>query len=284
MSALDKLERKLKGRCIPHITRIFVICSILGDLLYMQNTASVGYFAFSPHLIMQGQVWRLITWIFMPSGNTSSFWGLLFIFCLWMLGESLENSLGSFKMNFFFFGSIIFFDIVGMLFFGITCLAPINGSIIEIWLTMSYSLFSLYLMLGLFMPDAEVRLYFVLPIKMKWLVIVYFVDFAYKIYACFKLGLVYGIMMGTVIILTLIFLLVFVALCKRKVSHSQRKRQRQYQANFSQPRPGSGIARNKCCICGRTEITNPELTFRYCSKCTGGKQYCNDHLFTHTHS
>lgn len=40
---------------------------------------------------------------------------------------------------------------------------------------------------------------------------------------------------------------------------------------------------HKCEICGRTEVTNPELEFRYCSKCKGNHEYCSDHLFTHKH-
>ena len=63
----------------------------------------------------------------------------------------------------------------------------------------------------------------------------------------------------------------------------QKKRQKEFRAQFSQPRPGSGIARHKCAICGRTELTNPELQFRYCSKCVGNREYCQDHLFTHQH-
>ena len=70
---------------------------------------------------------------------------------------------------------------------------------------------------------------------------------------------------------------------KTRLSGKQKKRQKEFRAQFSQPRPGSGIARHKCAICGRTELTNPELQFRYCSKCVGNREYCQDHLFTHQH-
>ena len=52
----------------------------------------------------------------------------------------------------------------------------------------------------------------------------------------------------------------------------------------SAPKSGAGSARHKCAICGRTENDDPNLSFRYCSKCTGNKEYCQDHLFTHTHN
>ena len=70
-------------------------------------------------------------------------------------------------MNMYFLGGVLLSDIGGML------IGVLSGFHISIYLTSYYLLFSLYLMLGIFMPEAEMRLYFVLPIKMKWLVIVY---------------------------------------------------------------------------------------------------------------
>jgi hypothetical protein len=85
------------------------------------------------------------------------------------------------------------------------------------------------------------------------------------------------------IIFALVNLFLFVYFCKNRVSHRQKKRQKQFRSQFSQPRPGSGIAKHKCAICGRTEQDDPTLTFRYCSKCEGNYEYCQEHLFTHTH-
>lgn len=131
------------------------------------------------------------------------------------------------------------------------------------------------------------RLYFVLPIKMKWMVLVYFVMFAYDVYTYMSFGWQIGLAYGSEIVLALINLLVFIYGCKHRLSFRQnmhqKRRKAQFKAQFSKPRPGSGISRHKCYICGRTELSNPELTFRYCSKCTGNKEYCQDHLFTHTH-
>ena len=191
----------------------------------------------------------------------------------------MESYLGSFRMNVYFFGGFLLYDIAGMLVFAVTGLS-IN-------LTMYYILISMYLMLGLLMPDAEVRLYFVLPIKMKWMVLVYFVMFAYDVYTYMSFGWQIGLAYGSEIVLALINLLVFIYGCKHRLSFRQnmhqKRRKAQFKAQFSEPRPGSGISRHKCYICGRTELSNPELTFRYCSKCTGNKEYCQDHLFTHTH-
>lgn len=279
MNWLTKLENKMGGRAVPYITRIFIVANIIGNVLYnVHGTTALSYLQFSPAYILKGQIWRIITWIFVPTGGMS-FLMILFLICLWMLGDSLETYLGSFKMNVYFFGAIILYIVAGFIVYFVT------GFTIN--LTMYYILISMYLMLGLFMPEAEVRLYFVLPIKMKWMVIVYFITFAYDIYQFFNINVLVGILYGTEIVLALVNLLFFVYSCKNRMSFKQnvkqKKRQNAYRSAFSQPRPGSGITQHKCCICGRTEISNPELSFRYCSKCVGNREYCSDHLFTHNH-
>lgn len=279
MNWLNKLEQKYGSKAIPNITRIFIAANLIGSVLLLTKGDVVLYYLqFSASAILHGQVWRLISWVFVPSGSIS-FLQLLFIFCLWTLGDSMESYLGSFRMNVYFFGGFLLYDIAGMLIFAVTH--------VSINLTMYYILISMYLMLGLLMPEAEVRLYFVLPIKMKWMVLVYFVMFAYDVYTYMSFGWQIGLAYGSEIVLALINLLVFIYGCKHRLSFRQnmhqRKRKTQFKSQFSEPRPGSGISRHKCYICGRTELSNPELTFRYCSKCTGNKEYCQDHLFTHTH-
>jgi len=154
MNWLNKLEQKYGSKAIPNITRIFIAANLIGSVLLLTKGDVVLYYLqFSASAILHGQVWRLISWIFVPSGSIS-FLQLLFIFCLWTLGDSMESYLGSFRMNVYFFGGFLLYDIVGMLAFAVTH--------VSINLTMYYILIAMYLMLGLLMPEAEVRLYFVL--------------------------------------------------------------------------------------------------------------------------
>ena len=181
MNWLNKLEQKYGSKAIPNITRIFIAANLIGSVLLLTKGDVVLYYLqFSASAILHGQVWRLISWIFVPSGSIS-FLQLLFIFCLWTLGDSMESYLGSFRMNVYFFGGFLLYDIVGMLAFAVTH--------VSINLTMYYILIAMYLMLGLLMPEAEVRLYFVLPIKMKWMVLVYFVMFAYELWMADWIGI-----------------------------------------------------------------------------------------------
>ena len=289
MNWMDKLERKFGKYAIPNITRYMVFATLIGYVLYylgmVSNVAAVVLNAldFSASAILHGQIWRLVTWILIPS-SAPSIWSILFMVCLLMLGQNLESYLGTFRMNIYFIGGILISDIGGILIFLITKM--------PIYLTMYYILFSMYLLLGVFMPEATVRLYFVLPIKMKWMMVVYIVGLVYEIVRFFKIGagiggsagaLAVGIMYSSEIIFALLNLVLFVYFCKHRISHKQKKRQKEFQAQFAGPRPGSGITKHKCAICGRTEQDDPNLTFRYCSKCAGNYEYCQDHLFTHTH-
>lgn len=286
MNWLEKLERKSKFRGINNITIYAVACTMIGYVLMYASTMGSGLasvivnmVAFDAGSILRGQIWRLFTWILIPQGSLS-FWNLLFMFCLFMLGRSLEQGLGSFKMTVYFAGGWLLSTLGGLLIYIIFRL--------PVYMTPYYILFSLYLMLGLFMPEAEMRLYFVLPIKMKWLVIVYFIMLAYEVFSYFRMGVAAGIMMGAEIIFAIINLLVFVSSCKNQLSLKARRKQQQRQQEYRRqmdvgPRPGAVITHHKCCICGRTDADSPELTFRYCSKCAGNREYCQEHLFTHQH-
>ncbi|MBR5738900.1 MAG: hypothetical protein IKY02_02805, partial [Lachnospiraceae bacterium] len=97
------------------------------------------------------------------------------------------------------------------------------------------------------------------------------------------------VMMIIAAILTILFfLLVFrknssFANAHKTVSKSTESRQKSDSGPTKMHSPFRGVARHKCAICGRTEKTNPELEFRYCSKCVGNYEYCMDHLYTHLH-
>ena len=121
---------------------------------------------------------------------------------------------------------------------------------------------------------------------MKWLLALYLAELAYELYTYYSAG---GILLlavlGTQVILALINLYAFFHFSKIRLTRKQKQFQKVYREQAArEPRPNANIARHKCVICGRTELSNPELTFRYCSKCTGNKEYCQDHLFTHTHN
>ena len=111
-----------------------------------------------------------------------------------------------------------------------------------------------------------------IPIKIKWL--------AYLDIALFVYEMVVG-NIGTKISIAMAllnFVIFFFGFMRKRVSPAQMHRRAAYKKAVKKM-----PSRHRCAVCGRTEETNPELEFRFCSKCNGNYEYCQDHLFTHTH-
>lgn len=289
MNWMDKLERKWGRHAVANLSRYFVLAQVIGYVVQLTAPGLMGYMNFDMGSILHGQIWRVVTWIFTPTASLDVF-GILFLFCVLMWGSSLESMLGTFRMNVFLWGSVILCDIVGAIVYVVTRI--LLGYGFSPYLSTYYILMSMLLALAMCMPEGEVRLYFVLPIRMKWMLIFELVYLGYQVVRIFSIGIAsYGTGMGILvgvlncvqIVVPVLNMFWFFHAMKTRLSGKQKKRQKEFRAQFSQPRPGSGIARHKCAICGRTELTNPELQFRYCSKCVGNREYCQDHLFTHQH-
>ena len=283
MNWMDKLERKWGRHAVANLSRYFVLAQGIGYVVQLTAPGLMSYMNFDMGSILHGQLWRIVTWIFTPTASLDVF-GILFLFCVLMWGSSLESMLGTFRMNVFLWGSVILCAIVGAIVYVVTRI--LLGYGFSPYLSTYYILMSMLLALAMCMPEGEVRLYFVLPIRMKWMLIFELVYLGYQVVRIFSIGIAsYGTGMGILVgVLNCVQIVVPVLnAMKTRLSGKQKKRQKEFRAQFSQPRPGSGIARHKCAICGRTELTNPELQFRYCSKCVGNREYCQDHLFTHQH-
>lgn len=292
MNWMIKLEQKFGRYAVPNICRYFVFANVIGLLGELMAPALMDYLQFSPYAILHGQVWRLVTWVFIPAG--SGFFGLLFLFFALMWGSTLESFLGTFRMNFFFWQAIFLCDVGGMLIYAVLR-ALTKVAVIPIYMSTYYILMSLLLALALCMPDAEVRIYFVLPIRMKWMLVFELLFLAYDVYNLFSYALArrdvlggaaalaYGFALNAQVLLPIGSMFLFFWLTRTRLGWKQKKRQREFKAQFSKPRPGSGIVAHRCAICGRTDQDSPNMVFRYCSKCRGNLEYCEEHLFTHRH-
>lgn len=283
MNWMNQLEKKFGRYAIPNITMYMIGMYLIGVTLYSLPGFStiLQFMQFRPYYILRGQIWRLVTWLIVPM-PTNIFVAILFMICLFSMSRSLEMFLGTFRMNVYIIGGVLLYDILGLLVYFVTSL--IFGQGFTVLITPYYILLSIFMALAICIPDAQVNLWFVIPIKMKWMLIVYFLELGYEIFAYFKAGWLFGIIYGSQIVFGLLNLGLFFLFSKPRRSMKQMKRQREFRAQFQEPRPGSGIHKHKCVICGRTEADDPTLTFRYCSKCTGAKEYCQEHLFTHMHN
>lgn len=277
MNWLNKLERKFGKFAIPNLTLWLVAGYGIGCVLRFMSPSILGYLTMEPYFILHGQIWRLITWVLVPE-TTNFFFALIMMLFYYQLGQSLERTWGTFRYNVYIWGGIVFTILGGFLLYGILSVTTGTSYLIGNSITTYYINMSIFLAFALMYPDMQVMLYFIIPIRMKWLAVVYAVMIFFQFISSGWGG-------KMVIVMSLLNFLIFFFSTrnyKRYSPHEVHRRQ-QFKAQMREPRAGSGITKHKCAICGRTEQDDPNLEFRFCSKCEGNYEYCQDHLFTHEH-
>lgn len=289
MNFMDKLQQKFGKYAVYNLQKYLIGAYCVGLILNMLSVPVTGYLGFSMDLILQGQIWRLVTWVFCADGG--SLISLLFLYCVYNMAQSFEQMVGTFRMNVYLVGGMLLNLVGGILVYLITFLLLEQG--ISVRLSNYDMLFTIFMALALCIPEGTVYLSFLFPIKMKWMFLIYIAGLIYQLYVYFSiggsynvwLGLLFMVIYGSQIIFSLLNLFLFFHFSRIRLNRKQKKAQTEFRRQMaSTPKPGAGSARHKCAICGRTENDDPNLTFRYCSKCTGNKEYCQDHLFTHTHN
>ena len=266
MNWFAKFEKKFSKYAI----KIIVLYAIGFVMNTFFNGLYDAYFSLDFAMIFKGQVWRLITFILQPPSNSIIF-VVFVLYFYYLIGSVLERIWGSFRFNVYFFTGVILNILASLI-------------IYLIW-GLSFKLSTNYINLALFMafameqPDMEVLLFFIIPIKMKWLAVLDVVLLAVD-------AVQGGLIIRIVIIASLLNFIIFF-FCNRNLrghSPKQAARRKKFQKQISRPQNQyAGGAKHRCAVCGRTELDNPTLEFRYCSKCNGNYEYCQDHLFTHEH-
>ncbi len=289
MNWLNKLERKIGRYAIPNLIVWMIGAYTIGFVLYTVSPGILNLLTLSPYHILHGQIWRLFTWVLMPTESNLIFLLIMALF-YYQLGTTLERTWGTFRFNVYIFSGMIFTVIGAFVLYAIyyvqnlsaitamPALAANLSSSLGWGYSVNYINMSIFLAFAVMYPDMQVMLYFIIPIKMKWMAIVYGVLIMYNFVMSGWAGRI------SIVMSMLSFIVFFLSTrnLKRYTPHEVHRRQR-FKAQMREPRPGSGITKHKCAVCGRTELDAPELEFRFCSKCEGNYEYCSDHLFTHQH-
>ncbi|MGL5434220.1 MAG: hypothetical protein ACRDBO_02310 [Lachnospiraceae bacterium] len=285
MTLINKLERKLGKFAIRNLMHYIVILYAIGLMIWMISPGIyLQYLCLDAAAIMRGQVWRLFTFLLFPpslaswqvggglmSGMQSMLELLIAIVVLrlyYNLGRTLENIWGTFRFNLFFF-----IGVIGQIVATLVAYLVFNQWIL---MTTGYINASLFLAFCLCFPDVEFLLFFALPIKAKWLAAVQTAMYLYD----FIKG---DTSMRWAIVISLANVIIFFLMTRsyKRYSPKEIKRKSDFRKNV-RIRP-VGAPRHKCAVCGRTEKDGDDLEFRYCSKCEGDYEYCQDHLYTHQH-
>ena len=261
------------GSALVYLMSMFKGTYALYDILYFDRA-----------LILQGQVWRLFTYIF--TYNAGSFLlTAISLFCYFSLGRAMENAWGTLKFNLFYFSGVLMMDIYAMLF-------PYGAA------DVFYLNMSLFLGYATLYPNAGFLLFFIIPIK-AWIfalldLVLTFVDvarltaaglFPYNLFPLIAIAN-YFLFFGKDV------LNVIPVSWRINAGKLFKKKPKQKTGTVPFPTAGSYQATtatvktpytHKCTVCGRTDVSNPELEFRYCSRCSGYHCYCMEHINNHAH-
>lgn len=275
MNFLNKMERKIGKYAIPNLTFWLIGAWIVGFIIQYTMPEVQLMLTLEPAYILKGQVWRVLSWLLIPPSVNILFL-IFFLSCYYFIGTSIENAIGTFRYNVYLIGGILC-SILGAfilhLFYYFTTGISVPG--IGFYFSTEYITMSLFMAFAVIFPNMEFRLYFIIPFRAKWLGIV---DAVWMIFMFISSGLA-----GRVAILAslLNFLIFFFSTRNyKRVSPKEIHRKQVYR---QQMRQADKITKHKCAICGRTELDGEGLEFRFCTKCEGNYEYCQDHLFTHQH-
>lgn len=270
---------------------MLIICYGVGYIFEWMYPELLSYLYLNPYeIVFHGQIWRLFTWLVVPPSSFDIF-TLLMLYFYYSLGTTLERTWGTYRYNVYIFSGILFTILGAFLLFGYAALfkdSTETGAVLwALWGTTGYlsplaAMFStFYVNMSIFLafastyPNMQVLVFFLIPVKIKILGIIYGALLVFQ----FLTG---SVVNKVVIAASLMNFIVFFITGRGKV-HMTPKQAKRRQEFRREVKKTTKVTRHKCAICGRTDETNPELQFRYCSKCEGNYEYCEDHIFTHTH-
>lgn len=281
MKLITKLEQKFGRYGIHNLTIYIIICYVVGYVLQLLLPNMLAYLALDPGRILQGQVWRLFTWILIPPNGLDIF-TIIMLYFYYSIGSTLERTWGTFRYTLYILSGL-FFTIIGA--FVLYFLVGNMYSVLNLGMAFStyYISTSILLAFAATYPDMQVLFWFIFPLKIKWLGILYGAQIVYNLIGYLRQGAWF---MTIPIIASLLNFVIFFFSTRNVARYRPKevKRRRDFQKAVNPGRVYNGkITKHKCAVCGQTEQDNPDLEFRFCSRCNGNYEYCQNHLFTHTH-
>ncbi len=291
---------KNRNKGIPNLMLYIVLGSAAVNLFTMvtQDSTLYSLLVFDRGLILQGQVWRLFSYALTYNGGNILITAIGLI-CYYSLGRAMENVWGTFRFNLFYFSGIVLMDIYAMALGG---LQNSYAALLSQYVDISYLNLSLFLAYATMYPNAHFLLLYVIPVK-AWVFAL--LDLVLTFYNVFILSVpvfLFPLNLFPLVALANYFLFfgkdvinVIPVSWRANLRRLFRKKQRaasqrpkvvpfptagSYQATVATPK---APYTHRCTVCGRTDLSDPDLEFRYCSKCNGYHCYCEDHIGNHSH-
>lgn len=258
MSRLTALERRLAPLAIPNLTLFLVIGQAFVYLTAMLQLIDVRYLYFVPVLVMEGEWWRMFSFVFIPPRAHWLFIAFA-LYLFYLFGSSLEQTWGTVRYNLFL--------LLGYLL--TVAFAFVTPGAVATNVFIGGAVFLAFAWLN---PDFTMMIFFILPVKIKWLALLAWVGYAYEFFVgglAAKLGVVAAL--GN-----------FAIFLGRDVVNRLRggRRQMVQQSRRRAERASAADLRlvHRCVVCGRTSDSAPDLDFRYRSEGEVEVCYCSEHL------
>ncbi|MCQ2506919.1 MAG: rhomboid family intramembrane serine protease [Lachnospiraceae bacterium] len=296
---LIKMEMKFGKYAVPNLTMYLMVCYAAGLVLQAINPGFVNFMYLDVYrIIHKFEIWRLISWLFVPS--SSGIFAVIMMLFYYSIGSLLERCWGTFRYNLYLLNGIFLTLIGAFLIYGFYSLfTDVNMPEFSMICSVSYSIYyictSLLLAYAVTFPDNRVLLMFMIPLRVIYLGLIYLVELIYEFVAVPMPGSKVAIA-ATLINFAILF---FSTGGYFRISFNNIKRKKQFKDSYDKGRayyqsgfgrkiepkitPEGRVSIHKCAVCGRTELDNDELEFRFCSRCNGNYEYCSEHLYTHVH-
>ena len=284
-----------RDKGIPNLMFILIGIKLLVFLLSTADASNslLLFIRFSPYLILEkGQIWRLFTYIFMPDSGGMILFVLSLMFYYWA-GTSVEMAIGRLKFDLYYLATVLILDAATLIAYAFS---PIYAELFGYMLS-SYLTYALVFALATVNSSNVVLLFFILPVRLKYLA---WLDLGYLIYGICTMWRSFGALSLIGLTVLIPYFLFFhdswrVLLPGNRIYTSRSARQWKKATAEPKSKPSSNWAENyrsasgekpyhhKCTVCGRTDTEYPDLEFRYCSRCAGYRCYCMDHINNHVH-
>lgn len=287
---MSNFEKKFGKYALKNLPLMLIMCYAVGYLVQLINPDFLMFLTLNPYEILHGQVWRLFTWIIVPPSSLDIF-TLIMLYFYYSVGNALEHTWGTYRFNVYIFmglfltilGSFVAMGL-GYLFYGEALANPeLARTIFQLssgFFSTYYINMSILLAFAATFPRAQILLMLIIPVQMKWMGIAYAVLLVLQLVSGTG-DAFFDIFYRTAILVSLLNFLIFWLMSRNKI-HMTPKQMRHRQEFKREVKVNSKITKHKCAICGKTDEMEG-VEFRFCSKCNGNYEYCQDHLFTHEH-
>ena len=280
-SWLDRFAYRHPKFGIPNLMYLIIAGNVLVFLLDQFSSSTFSAMLnFYPGAVLEGQIWRLVTFVFVPTTDRV-LWFLLSMFFYAFLGPFMEREWGSAKFTLFYLSGVVLNILFGFLSYFISGLEGVPMA------SMYYVNLSLFLAFATLYPNIPLRFYFVIPIQAKWLALLYVFLMAWDIIGqpTMLLPLIVPMLLPSILaslVNYVIFFWTYLSPLLFRVKHQTSRQTINFKKATRDVKKEKGYL-HKCAVCGITDADDPNMEFRYCSKCNGYYCYCADHIHNHVH-